>query len=352
MTGQLDVAREEHLGIIALNRPEALNALNEDMVRGIIRTLEQWRDDDGIRVVLFEGRGPRGFCAGGDVRQAREQVLAGRAEVADAFFAAEYFMNGLIATFPKPTVALSHGVVMGGGIGIAGHCRYRFTTPDAKFAMPEAAIGFVSDIGINQLMAQAPLHRALLFLMSGVSVGPADALALGLADCVFDPGRREAILGAVAAAARSDTAEADLVHLVQAEMLPGGDETFVAAADACAGLDWTDAAAIVAGVADPLIGPALRTRSPTSLFAILESHLAARRLPGIREVLAVDLGLAQLLCRWPDFAEGVRAVLVDKDQRPVWRPDRLEQVERAEIATAIASAIAATALVPPSPAGR
>jgi enoyl-CoA hydratase len=339
MTGQLDVSREEHLGIIALNRPEAINALSSEMVHGIIRTLEQWRDDDGIRLVLFEGRGPRGFCAGGDVRAARQHVLDGSPEEADEFFAAEYFMNGLIATFPKPTVALTHGIVMGGGIGIAGHCRYRFTTPDSKFAMPEAAIGFVSDIGINHILAKAPLHRALLFLMSGVTVGPADALALGLADCVYDPVRREAMVGAVAAAAAAANPEAALTHLVQAEMLAGGEEAFVLTADAHAGLDWTDAEAIVAGVTDPMLAAALRARSPTSLVAILESHLAARKLPGIREILAADLGLAQIMCRWPDFAEGVRAVLVDKDQRPAWQPLDFAGVPRQAIRAAIATAI-------------
>ncbi|MGN6486712.1 MAG: 3-hydroxyisobutyryl-CoA hydrolase [Devosia sp.] len=338
MTGQLEVGREGSLGIIALNRPEAINALNFEMVRGITGTLEQWRDDDGIRAVLFEGRGPRGFCAGGDVRAARQQVLDGTPEAADAFFAAEYFMNGLIATFRKPTVALSHGIVMGGGIGIAGHCRYRFTTPDAKFAMPEAAIGFVSDIGINHIMGKAPLHRALLFLLSGVTVGPADALALGLADCVYDPARRAALLGAVAAAAAADEPELALLRLVQAEMLAGGEEAFVFTADAHAGLDWSDPAAIVDGVADPMLSAALKARSPTSLVAILESHLAARRLPGIGEVLAADLALAQLLCRWPDFAEGVRAVLVDRDGQPRWQPPGLEAVPRAAIRAAIAAA--------------
>lgn len=339
MTGQLEVSREEHLGIIALNRPEAINALNLDMIRGIIRTLEQWRDDDGIRVVVFEGRGPRGFCAGGDVRAVRQMVLEGRAEEADAFFEAEYFMNGLIATYPKPTVALTHGVVMGGGIGIAGHCRYRFTTPEAKWAMPEAAIGFVSDVGSNFILARAPLNRALAFLMSGVAVGPADALALGLCDGVIDPARREAILDAIAKAAGSSRPEAALSHLVRAEMLAGGEEAFVPGADAIPELDWNDPAAIVAGVTDPSLSAALKSRSPTSLVAIHQSHLAARRLPGIREVLAVDLALAQLLCRDADFAEGVRAVLVDKDQRPRWQPADFASVPAEAIRAAIAAAI-------------
>ncbi len=339
MTGQLEISREDHLGIIALNRPEAINALNAEMIGGITRTLEQWRDDDGVRVVLFEGRGARGFCAGGDVRAVRQMVLDGRPGEADAFFAAEYAMNGLIATFPKPTVALSHGVVMGGGIGIAGHCRYRFTTPDSKWAMPEAAIGFVADIGINQILTKAPLHRALAFLMSGVAVGPWDALALGLADCIHDLARREALLDGFAAAARHANPDAALAHLVQAEMMAGGDEVFVPAADAAAAIDWSDVAAIVSSIADPALAAALRSRSPTSLVAIHESHLVARKLPGIREVLAVDLGLAQLLSRWPDFAEGVRAVLVDKDQRPIWQPQDFATVPAPAIRAAIAAAI-------------
>jgi len=320
MTGQLDVSREGHLGIIALNRPEAINALNSEMIGGIIRTLEQWRDDEEIRVVLFEGRGPRGFCSGGDVRMARQFVLGGRPEEADEFFAAEYFMNGLIATYPKPTVALSHGIVMGGGIGIAGHCRYRFTTPEAKFAMPEAMIGFISDIGVNHILTRAPLHRALLFLMSGVAVSPADALALGLVDCVYDPERREALLSAIAAAAASSRPAAALAHLVQAEMMPTGDAGFVALADAHAGLDWHRPDAIIAGVTDPALAAALRAASPMSSTFIHGSHLAARRMATVREVLALDLELAQLFCRHPDFAEGVRSVLVDKDRRPKWAP--------------------------------
>jgi enoyl-CoA hydratase len=333
MTGQLDVSREEHLGIIALNRPEAINALNPEMIRGITRTLEQWRDDDGVRVVLFEGRGPRGFCSGGDVRLARQFVLDGRAEEADAFFAAEYFMNGLIANYPKPTVALSHGIVMGGGIGIAGHCRYRFTTPEAKFAMPEAAIGFISDIGVNFILGKAPLHRALLFLMSGTAVGAADALALGLADCVYDPARREAILSAIAyAAAMADPGSA-LVHLVQAEMVPTGEASFVALADRHAKLRWKIPRAVTLALPDhPEIDELMRSGSPTSKAFIHESHLAARKLATIEEVLALDLRLAQLFCRHPDFAEGVRAVLVDKDRKPNWAATDYAFIERAAAA--------------------
>lgn len=329
MTGQLDVIREGKLGIISLDRPEAINALNLEMIEGITRTLGQWREDDGIRAVLFEGRGARGFCSGGDVRAVRAMVLAGDAAAADAYFAAEYAMNALISTYAKPTVALTHGIVMGGGIGIAGHCRYRFTTPEAKFAMPEAAIGFVSDVGVNFLLARAPLHRALLFLMSGVAVGAADALALGLTDCIYEPARREALRDAVRAAAEAGNPDAALVHLVQAEMVPEGEALFIAAADRYADATWASAPDVLAAVTDAPLAAALRAGAPASATAIFESHMAARRMAGIGEVLALDLRLASLMCRRPDFAEGVRAVLVDKDRKPAWNTADLDAAARA-----------------------
>ncbi len=329
MTGQLDVIRDGKLGIIALNRPEAINALSRAMIDGITETLELWRDDDGVAAVLFEGRGARGFCAGGDVRAQRELALAGDFAAADDYFAAEYAMNALISGYPKPTIALSHGVVMGGGIGIAGHCRYRLTTPDARFAMPEAAIGFVCDIGVNYLLAKAPVHRALLFLMSGVTVGPGDALALGLADCVYDPSRRESLLRSVALAARSANPDTELARLVRAEMVPEGETPFIEAADAYETADWKRATDVLRAVDDERIGAAIKAGSPTSAVVIFESHMAARRMTSIGDVLALDLKLASLMCRRSDFAEGVRAVLVDKDRSPAWNKDDSAAVSEA-----------------------
>lgn len=338
MTGQLDVIREGNLGIIALNRPEAINALSLEMIDGITRALEQWADDDEIRLVLFEGRGPRGFCSGGDVRAVRQAVLDGEAAEADAFFVAEYRMNGIIARYPKPLVALTHGIVMGGGIGIAGHCAFRFTTAEARFAMPEAAIGFTCDVGVNFILSKAPVHRALAFAMTGVPVGAADALALGLTDCAIDPARRDAVRAGIAAAAGAPRIEAALGALMQAEMAPVGEAVLCAAADRQQALDWSDTEAIVGTAGrEPQLAQ-LALRSPTSLVAIAESHHAARRMADIGAVLAADLRLARLLSRLPDFAEGVRAVLVDKDQKPAWRPNSLAGVDRASIRAVLGAA--------------
>ena len=344
MTPHLEISTEGPLGVIVLNRPEAINALDRQMIDGISATLTRWRGDAAIRAVLFEGRGARGFCAGGDVRAARALVLAGRAGEADAYFAAEYEMNGLIAGYPKPIAAIGHGAVMGGGIGILGHARFRLATADARFAMPEAAIGFVVDVGVNALLAQVPAHRALAFLLSGLAVGAGDALTLGLCDAAIDPARFEEVRAAIAAAAGHNEPETALVQLLQAESIEPGAAIFCAEADALADAFEADTAgevvAAVVAVASreqglERLSAALASRSPTSLEAILMSHRAARKRPDVEEVLELDLRLASFMARQPDFAEGVRAVLIDKDQRPHWQPPDFDAVDRNAIAAAI-----------------
>ncbi|MHB1103095.1 MAG: 3-hydroxyisobutyryl-CoA hydrolase [Devosia sp.] len=347
MSAQLEVSVEGHLGVIALNRPEAINALSAGMIAGVTETLTLWRDEDRVRAVLFEGRGPRGFCSGGDVRAVRAMALEGRLADAEAYFAAEYAMNLLIATYEKPVAAIADGIVMGGGIGIAGHAGFRFTTANAKFAMPEAGIGFFGDVGVNYILSKAPVHRALLFLMSGAPVGAADALALGLTDCAVMPERlSELRAGLVLAANAANTATA-IVALMQAHSIQAGERMLCGLADLLAGeLGLESAAAIVAAIdlrasesaAIAAVAGLLKTRSPTSLETIVQSHRAARKLPGASQVLALDLRLARLMAGFPDFAEGVRAVLVDKDQKPQWVPQSFAGVPMAAIRAAVAEA--------------
>ena len=344
-SSQLEISREGHLGVIVLNRPEAINALSREMIDGIAETLTAWRDDAGVRVVLFEGRGPRGFCSGGDVRAARALVLAGKPEEADAYFAAEYAMNGLIATYPKPIAAIGHGAVMGGGIGVLSHARYSFATGEARFAMPEVAIGFVSDIGVNAILAQVPEARALAFLMSGLPVGMGDALTLGLCDAAIEPGRVEAVRAGIVAAADASDPDTALVMLMQSEGVEPVEAILCAQADGLAAefsgataREIVDAVAARSAAEQRLEGlaAALAGRSPTSLEAILQSHRAARRLADIGAVLALDLRLASFMARQRDFAEGVRAVLVDKDHKPGWQPANFSGVDREAIAAVVA----------------
>lgn len=324
MTEELQVRADAALGRIALNRPQAINALSLAMIEGIGGALAAWRNDPAIGAVLITGNGAKGFCSGGDVRAARALVLEGRAEAADGYFAAEYQMNELIATYPKPLVAVSHGITMGGGIGIAGHCNVRITQAGARFAMPELAIGFFADVGVNAILAKAPLNRALLFLMSGVSVGPSDALALGLADAVVAPERVEGLVAEIAAAAGSSHPQDKIVRLVEAETIVGGDAPFCAMADLLPGdepdspADFLDRVAAVPELGE--VSALLKTRSPGSLVATFFAQIHARRLMDVGKTLEMDLRLAGIMARRPDFGEGVRAVLVDKDQAPKWSP--------------------------------
>lgn len=331
------------MGIITLNRPGAINALNREMVDAIAATLAAWRDADDVALVVFAGRGAKGFCAGGDVRAVRQAVIDGRVDAAHAYFAAEYAMNGLIASYPKPTVALAGGIVMGGGIGIAGHCRFRVTTPDARFAMPEAAIGFFSDVGVNALLRRAPVQRALPWLMAGLPVGAGDAVALGVADCVV-PAEAFAALRAelVAAATQADVVAAVRAAISAVSTTPGAAVYCDAADRLNPALDWHDPAAIIAAVADEpalsALAAVLPTRSPTALAAIVIAHQGARGLASVDDILALDLRMARLLSVLPDFSEGVRAVLVDKDQTPRWRPEGFSGIDRAALEKVVDSA--------------
>lgn len=343
MIDELQVSTDGALGRIVLNRPQAINALSLTMIQGITAALTNWRDDPAIGAVLITGNGPKGFCSGGDVRAARALVLAGQPEVADAYFGAEYRMNGLIASYPKPLVAISHGITMGGGIGIAGHCRVRITQPGARYAMPEAAIGFFADVGVNAILAQAPINRALLFLLSGVSVGASDALALGLADAVVAPDRVEALMADIAAAAASSHPQDKIVRLVEAETIVGGDAPFCALADLLPGgepdspADFLDRVAAVPELSE--ISALFRTRSPGSIVATFFAQVYARRMMDVGRTLEMDLRLASTMSRRPDFAEGVRAVLVDKDQAPKWSPATLDEFDAERDAGPILKAV-------------
>ncbi len=331
MTDELEISVAGALGRIGLNRPQAINALSLQMIEGISAALAGWRDDPKIGAVLITGNGAKGFCSGGDVRAARALVLEGRAEAADAYFGAEYRMNRLIATYPKPLVAVSHGVTMGGGIGIAGHANIGVTQPGARFAMPESAIGFFADVGVNAILAKAPLNRALLFLMAGVSVGASDAVALGLADAVVAPERVAGLVTEIAAAAESSHPQDKIVRLVEAETIVGGDAPFCALADLLpAGepdspADFLERVAAVPELGE--ISALLETRCPGSLVATFFAQVYARRLMDVGKTLEMDLRLGGVMARRPDFAEGVRAVLVDKDQAPKWSPATLDDFD-------------------------
>ena len=291
------------VGRLTLNRPRAINALTRGMCATILDALGAWAGDPAVASVELVGAGERGLCSGADVRALRQLVLDGGDW--EGFFATEYAMNAAIAHFPKPYVAQQRGITMGGGLGVSAHGSRRVAHPDSAFAMPETIIGFVPDVGILGILAHAPGELRTHLALTGATIGASDAGVVG---------RSDEVAGAAA---------------------PGVLEGRRAWIDDC--YAGSDAAAVLARLeahADPdarAAAAVLRTRSPLSVCVTLEAIRRAGRLGSIDAVLAQDAQLVRTMVPAPDFSEGVRAQLVDKDRSPRWQHARVEDVTRGEV---------------------
>lgn len=314
-------------GTILMNRPRALNALDDGMIDGLAAALNRFRDDPAVRLVVLEGAGGRAFCAGGDVRGVRAAVLAGEHSAVHRFFAAEYALNGAIAGFPKPWISLIDGVCMGGGLGVSVHGSHRVVTEASLMAMPETAIALFPDVGTSHVLPRLPGALGIWMAMTGARLRGAEAVEAGLATH-FCP--REA-LPALRAALLEGDAEAverharPVRHGTLAAVAPAVERCFshgsvprILRALEAENTGWSREQLAI-----------LRRVSPTSLFVTREllRRGAALDLPAC---LGMELALTGPVTRHHDFAEGVRAVLVDKDA-PRWKPDRVEAVDEAAV---------------------
>jgi enoyl-CoA hydratase len=318
------------LGRITLNRPKAINALTLPMVRAMRAALDRWRLDPRVGTVLIDGAGPRGLCAGGDIRLAWES-LRGDGSLADRFWEEEYQLDAMIAAYPKPVVAFMDGLVMGGGVGISAHASHRVVTERSAIAMPETIIGFTPDVGASYLLSRAPGALGVRLALTGNRIGAGDALYCGLADRFVPSGQLETLADLLSRAA-ADAA----IETVAAEP-PKSD-----LATQCG---WIDAAyagetveAIIAALRERPEPQAaadiadLDARSPTSLKVTLRSIRSAAALSDLWACLAQELRLARALTRMPDFTEGVRAQVIEKDRNPRWSPATLAEVSDAMVA--------------------
>lgn len=318
------VRTEGALGRLTLNRPEAINALDVDMIEELTRALDAWREDTDVQIVLIDGEGERGMCAGGDVRSLHAQIVAGRADETTEFFRAEYALNAIIAEYPKPLVALADGITMGGGIGLAGHAAIRIVTERSKLAMPETRIGFTPDVGGTWLLGRTPGRFGEYFGLTGSTMNGADAVLLGFADHFVPSDRLDALREALAYRA-DPTGPAEIVLLFdetpEPSTLPASrgwiDHAF--SADTVAEIvsrlraaDEADAAA----TADLLEGLA-----PTGLAVTLDAVREARDMPNLRAALEGEYRRVMwFVTQHPDLVEGIRAQLIDKDRTPKWNP--------------------------------
>jgi len=328
-------------GCITLARPQALNALNLEMVRALTTTLRQWRADASLHGVAIRGstkHGPFGaFCAGGDIRFFHQAALAGDPALED-FFTEEYALNHLIHHYPKPCIAFMDGVVMGGGMGVAQGASHRLVTSRTKMAMPETAIGLFPDVGGGYFLSRCPGRIGEWLALTGEVIGAARALHSGLADTQVDADRLPDAWDALAGldARRPEAIEAWLEGFRQTP--DSGDAIPLATIEDCFGRDGV--VGIVAALeASPTewarhTAATLRKRSPLMLHVVLDFIRRARTMP-----LADDLRLERDLVRHCFFTrhlqrsgsrsetvEGIRALAVDKDQAPNWSPARIEDV--------------------------
>lgn len=318
------------LGLITLNRPKALNALTHGMCIGMRKTLLAWEQDPAIRVVAIKGQGPRAFCAGGDIRAMADSSIE-KTPAAANFLRDEYRVNGLIGAFSKPYVALTHGVVMGGGAGVSVHGTHRLADEDLVFAMPETGIGFIPDIGASYFLSRCPGEVGMYLALTGTRIGLGDALALGLMTASVAASDYDALIArlaaggtpgeAIAAFARAAPSSPMAEHRSQIDRIfaAGSVEAVLERLER----DGSEFAAATARL--------MRTRSPTSLKLAFALIRRGKDLPRA-ECLKMEYRVGSRVVMGHDFREGVRALLRDKDGRPRWEPSALAAVADQDIA--------------------
>jgi enoyl-CoA hydratase len=330
-TDGVRVTLQPPIGRLTLDRPQAINALTLGMIRALRDALDAWAEDPAVRVVVIDGAGERGLCAGADIKALRAAVLEGESWPAD-FFAEEYRVDALIARYPKPIVTIMDGIVMGGGIGLASHAAHRVATDRLRAAMPEVGIGFFCDVGATWLMSRTPGWLGEHLALTGDSIGAADALHCGLADVVIDHARIEELVDALGdhdpaavLATFADpavAADAPLAHqrawIDRCYDAPSVAD-IIARLDADGGEDAARAAATI------------RTRSPTSLAVTLAAVRGAPMLGSLEACLDVEFRIACAMLDAPDYVEGIRAVVVDKDHAPRWNPAAIADVTAADV---------------------
>lgn len=333
------VERTGVVGVLKLNRPNALNALTLDMVRAMTRALQDWQHDPDISCIILMSAGGRAFCAGGDIRALHGMGRAGRFDEAVQFWREEYALNSLIRNYPKPYIALIDGMVMGGGVGISLHGSYRIAGPGYSFAMPEVGIGFFPDVGATYILPRLPGSAGIWLALTGARIDRSAALALGLATHAATPDDMAAMVASIAAGEPLDRVLAR--HAPAPDPLPELPERDVIA-KCFSALNLT---AVLARLEEKSATSAfaarcladLRAKSPLSLAIAMEQM---RRGPDLSfdEAVALELRLATRIVRGHDFYEGVRAMILDKDNAPKWQPARIEDIDNASVAAYFAEA--------------
>lgn len=320
-----------HLGVMTLNRPQVLNALNDIMVLAMLAKLKEWASAQHIKAVIIRAVEGRAFCAGGDIRFTYERAKEKNPHMTD-FFAVEYELNRLIFHFPKPYIALLDGITMGGGAGISINGSHRVATERLLFAMPETSIGFFPDVGGTYFLPRLPGYSGFYLGLTGARLKADDCVALSIAQHRMQHVAVPNLLDALTEEAFGDDAFASVTHIInqfREKITPEFLPEHQAVVDACFSLHtMEDIVRALRQRGDKFSAETLDVlskKSPTSLKVTLRALQLGKELD-FDACMQQETRLAKNFLLGHDFVEGIRAVIVDKDQKPVWQPDALDAV--------------------------
>lgn len=333
MTNDILTRIDGHAGVISLNRPAAIHALTLDMVHAMTTVLQAWKADPAVQCVIIDHAEGRGFCAGGDIAFLRNSAMNDNGVSGRHFFHDEYQLNHLLYTYPKPIVAFMDGITMGGGVGISQPAHFRVATSNTRFAMPETGIGLFPDVGGGWYLSRLEGRVGQFLALTGARIDGAECLALGLATHYLAP---EALADAKARIAHEGVERIDGILGTLADTAPDArilgnifdiNRHFASDRfeDILASLDGDDGAWAVKELAT------LRTKSPQTCKVALRQLRESAALSDFADNMAMEYRIASRVLNRPDFAEGVRAVIVDKDNQPKWDPASAEAVSDALI---------------------
>jgi enoyl-CoA hydratase len=323
--------REGFAGIVRLNRPKAINAVTLEMFRDIDKALDAFEADPNVSVIVLEGAGDRGLCAGGDIRALYESSQV-NGDLGKILWREEYVLNARIKKFPKPYVAFMDGIVMGGGVGLSAHSSHRVVTERTKLAMPEVGLGFFPDVGGTWLLAHAPGEIGTYFGLTGQTMNGPDAIHAGFADAVVPSSKLPALREALTKVRPGTTGSEVRARI---DGFATGETAGPVAAKQATIDGWfaydlmQDVMAALKRDGSELARSTLKTlgeKSPRGMVVTLRLLRLARKAASLEECLVREYRAALEVFRSDDFREGVRAAVIDKDRNPKWSPARIEDV--------------------------
>ena len=323
--------RQGRAGVITLNRPKALNALTLNMVDAMDAQLRSWRNDPAVEMVIVKGAGERAFCAGGDIRALYDSGKAGTPYVID-FYAREYRLNTLIKRYPKPYIALVNGIVMGGGVGVSVHGSVRVCGEGTMFAMPETGIGLFPDVGGTFFLPRCPGEVGMYLALTGARLDVTDASYAGIATHVVPQAQHAVLLADLCNG--PDALERVLArHAVRSQNKPKLEGLQPAINLHFAGTSVEEImASLESGKSlfEEQTVKSLKGKSPTSLKVAFRQVREGAKL-GFEDCMRLEFRLTNRFMRGHDFYEGVRAVIIDKDNAPKWDPSSIDQVRARDV---------------------